>query len=64
LPILTIPDEGQAEQENNTAVIEEEGYGKRLGYSSSPEVVLECIKMFLEDDRYRKKTEKLRKLAK
>ncbi|MDD3042017.1 MAG: glycosyltransferase [Methanosarcinaceae archaeon] len=63
IPVLSFPDEGHSEQENNAAVIEEEGYGRRLSYSSRPEVILECIKEVLEDESYRKKTERLRRLA-
>jgi UDP-N-acetylglucosamine--N-acetylmuramyl-(pentapeptide) pyrophosphoryl-undecaprenol N-acetylglucosamine transferase len=29
-PVLSFPDEKHIEQENNAAVIEEEGYGKRM----------------------------------
>lgn len=64
VPILSVPDEGQLEQENNAIVIEEEGYGKRLGHSTPPKVILECIRIVIEDEQYRKKAERLRRLAK
>ncbi|MDD3248150.1 MAG: glycosyltransferase [Methanosarcina sp.] len=64
IPVLSFPDEGHNEQESNAAVIEEEGYGRRLSYSTPPEVILECIREVLEDEEYRNKTERLRRLAK
>mgnify|MGYP003822235009 CR=1 FL=1 len=63
IPILSFPDRGHSEQENNAEVIEEEGYGRMLSYSTPPEVVLECIREVLEEKRYRNKTERLRRLA-
>ena len=58
-PILSFPDEGHSEQENNAAVIEEEGYGRMLSYSTPPEVILECIREVLEDKKYRDKVKRL-----
>jgi uncharacterized protein (TIGR00661 family) len=63
IPILSFPDEGHSEQENNAAVIEEEGYGRILSYSTPPEVILECIREVLEDEKYRNKVERLKRLA-
>lgn len=63
VPILSFPDEGHSEQENNAAVIEEEGYGRMLSYSTPPEVILECIREVLEDEKYRNKIERLQRLA-
>ncbi|MGV8076777.1 MAG: UDP-N-acetylglucosamine--N-acetylmuramyl-(pentapeptide) pyrophosphoryl-undecaprenol N-acetylglucosamine transferase [Methanosarcina sp.] len=63
IPILSFPDKGHSEQEKNAEAIEEEGYGKMLSYSASPEVLLECVREILEDEKYRHKTEKLRRLA-
>jgi len=63
IPILSFPDKGHSEQENNAAVIEEEGYGRMLSYSIPPQVILECIRKVLEEKKYRNKTERLRKLA-
>jgi UDP-N-acetylglucosamine--N-acetylmuramyl-(pentapeptide) pyrophosphoryl-undecaprenol N-acetylglucosamine transferase len=63
IPILSFPDRGHSEQENNAEVIEEEGYGRMLSYSTPPEVVLECIREVLEEERYRNKTQRLRRLA-
>ncbi len=63
IPILSFPDKGHSEQEKNAEAIEEESYGKMLSYSASPEVLLECVREILEDEKYRHKTEKLRRLA-
>lgn len=63
IPILSFPDRGHSEQENNAEVVEEEGYGKMLSYSTPPEVVLECIRKVIEDKKYRNKTDRLRRLA-
>jgi UDP-N-acetylglucosamine--N-acetylmuramyl-(pentapeptide) pyrophosphoryl-undecaprenol N-acetylglucosamine transferase len=63
IPILSFPDEGHNEQQSNAAVVEEEGYGRKLSYLTRPEVILECIREVLEDKSYREKTERLRRLA-
>ncbi|KKG11606.1 UDP-N-acetylglucosamine--N-acetylmuramyl-(pentapeptide) pyrophosphoryl-undecaprenol N-acetylglucosamine transferase [Methanosarcina sp. 2.H.A.1B.4] len=63
IPIISFPDEGHNEQESNAEVVEEEGYGRKLSYSTPPAVILECIREVLEDKAYRNKTERLRKLA-
>lgn len=62
-PILSFPDKGHSEQENNAVVIDEEGYGRMLSYSTPPEVILECIREVLEEERYGNKMERLRRLA-
>ncbi|WP_440946090.1 UDP-N-acetylglucosamine--N-acetylmuramyl-(pentapeptide) pyrophosphoryl-undecaprenol N-acetylglucosamine transferase [Methanosarcina sp. T3] len=63
VPILSFPDEGHSEQESNAAVVEEEGYGRMLSYSTPPEVILECIREVLEDEAYKNKVERLQRLA-
>jgi UDP:flavonoid glycosyltransferase YjiC (YdhE family) len=63
-PVLSFPDKGHSEQENNAAVIDEEGYGRMLSYSTPPEVILECIREVLEEERYSNKMDRLRRLAK
>jgi uncharacterized protein (TIGR00661 family) len=63
IPILSFPDKGHTEQQNNAEAIEEEGYGRMLSYSTPPEVILECIREVLEDKEYRTRTERLRRLA-
>lgn len=49
IPILSFPDKGHTEQQNNAEVIEEEGHGRMLSYSTPPAVILECIREILED---------------
>jgi uncharacterized protein (TIGR00661 family) len=63
LPVLSFPDEKHTEQENNAAVLEDAGYGKRMSYLTRPEVILSCIREVLEDENYRKKTRRLMELA-
>ncbi len=63
LPVISFPDEKHREQENNASVLEEAGYGKRMSYLTSPEVILTCIREVLEDEQYSKKTRKLRELS-
>lgn len=63
IPILSFPDKGHSEQENNSKVVEEEGYGRMLSYSTPPKVVLECIRKVIEEKKYRNKTERLKRLA-
>ncbi len=62
-PVLSFPDKGHSEQENNAIVIDEEGYGRMLSYSTPPEVILECIREVLEEERYRNKMERLCRLT-
>lgn len=63
LPVLSFPDEKHREQENNAAVLEEAGYGKRMSYLTPPNVILACIREVLEDENYSKKTRRLMELA-
>lgn len=62
-PILSFPDEGHNEQENNAAVIEEESYGRMLSYSTPPEGILGVIREVLENEKYRNRVEELKRLA-
>lgn len=63
LPVLSFPDEKHMEQENNAAVLEEDGYGKRMSYLAEPDVILACIKEVLEGEEYYKRTRRLKELA-
>ncbi|NPE28106.1 glycosyltransferase [Methanococcoides sp. SA1] len=63
VPILSFPDMGHSEQENNASSLEEEGCGKRLEYSISPEKLLEHIHQLIDDDAYKDKTQYLRSLS-
>lgn len=64
VPMLSFPDINHSEQENNAAVVDFEGYGKRLDYSASPEEILQSIKELLKDEKIRKKVENMKKLSK
>jgi UDP-N-acetylglucosamine--N-acetylmuramyl-(pentapeptide) pyrophosphoryl-undecaprenol N-acetylglucosamine transferase len=63
LPVISFPDEKHKEQENNSSVLEETGYGKRMSYLTRPEVILSCIREILEEEQYSRKTERMRKLS-
>lgn len=63
LPVLSFPDERHREQENNAAILEEKGYGKRLSYLTPPEVILACIREVMEDKTYSMKTRRLMELS-
>jgi uncharacterized protein (TIGR00661 family) len=63
LPVISFPDEKHREQENNAAVLEEAGYGKRMSYLTRPEAILNCIKEILEEEHYSRKTRRLRELS-
>ena len=49
VPVLSFPDMNHSEQESNAAVVDSEGYGRCLDYSTPPEQVLKSIRMLLED---------------
>ena len=63
IPIISFPDKGHSEQEKNAEVIEEEGYGRMLSYSTPPEALLKCIREILEDEKSRTKNQRLSRLA-
>jgi UDP-N-acetylglucosamine--N-acetylmuramyl-(pentapeptide) pyrophosphoryl-undecaprenol N-acetylglucosamine transferase len=63
VPPVSCPDMFHSEQENNATVINEEGLGRRLSYHSPPEVFLECIHEVIEDESFRRKTARLRRLS-
>lgn len=63
IPILSFPDMNHSEQENNATVIDTEGYGRRLSYSTSPELILEYIREIVEDKKFTEKTLRLRRLS-
>ncbi|MBN2110814.1 MAG: glycosyltransferase [Methanosarcinaceae archaeon] len=64
VPMITFPDMNHTEQQNNSWTVDEDGLGKKLNYSSSPEEILTGIKEILENSRYRDNTLRLRKIAK
>lgn len=64
VPVLSFPDMNHSEQESNAAVIDFEGYGRRLDYSASPEEILRSIKELLKDKKIHQKVENMKKLSK
>ncbi|TQD23810.1 UDP-N-acetylglucosamine--N-acetylmuramyl-(pentapeptide) pyrophosphoryl-undecaprenol N-acetylglucosamine transferase [Methanolobus vulcani] len=63
VPMITVPDQKHSEQQNNALVIEEDGLGKMLDYSTSPDVILENIRVLIDDEKYKKKLTEMRELA-
>lgn len=63
VPMLSFPDMKHSEQENNAAVVDSEGYGRRLDYSTPPEEVLKSIREILEDKIICKKVGNMKKLS-
>jgi uncharacterized protein (TIGR00661 family) len=63
VPIVSFPDIEHSEQENNAIALEEEGCGKCLDYSISPEKLLDHIHQIIDDDVYKEKTQHLRSLS-
>lgn len=64
VPVISFPDMNHSEQESNAAVIDLEGYGRRLDYSASPEEILRSIKELLKDEKINHKVEIMKKLSK
>ncbi len=64
IPVISFPDINHSEQESNAAVIDLEGYGRRLDYSASPEEILRSIKEILKDEKIHQKVEMMKKLSK
>nr|WP_321496271.1 UDP-N-acetylglucosamine--N-acetylmuramyl-(pentapeptide) pyrophosphoryl-undecaprenol N-acetylglucosamine transferase [uncultured Methanolobus sp.] len=63
VPMISVPDQKHSEQQNNALVIEEDGLGKMMDYSASPENILVNIRLLISDDKYRNKLTEMRKLA-
>ncbi|WMW24372.1 glycosyltransferase [Methanolobus sediminis] len=63
VPMITVPDLKHNEQQNNAFVIEEDGLGKKIDYSTSPEEILENIRLLIHDDKYKSKLTEMRKMA-
>ncbi|HML25784.1 MAG TPA: glycosyltransferase [Methanomethylovorans sp.] len=63
VPILAFPDRGQKEQENNAQLIDEMGYGKRMYYEVSADLLLMSIREVLESSAIKENTKMLKKLA-
>ncbi|HET8686848.1 MAG TPA: glycosyltransferase, partial [Methanosarcina sp.] len=63
IPVLSFPDMNHSEQESNAAVVDFEGYGRRLDYSASPKEILQSIRELLEDKKTHQKVENMKKLS-
>ncbi|MDK2826305.1 MAG: hypothetical protein PWQ44_1485 [Methanolobus sp.] len=63
VPMITVPDKKHNEQQNNALVIEDDGLGKKMDYSASPEEILENIKLLINDEKYRNKLSEMKELA-
>jgi len=64
VPVLSFPDINHSEQESNAAVVDFEGYGRRLDYSASPEEILQSIRELLKDKKICQKVEIMKKRSK
>ncbi|SFM91018.1 UDP-N-acetylglucosamine--N-acetylmuramyl-(pentapeptide) pyrophosphoryl-undecaprenol N-acetylglucosamine transferase [Methanolobus profundi] len=63
VPMISFPDQKHSEQQNNALVIEEDGLGKKLDYSTSPEDILKNIRLLIDDEKYRNKLTEMREMA-
>ncbi|SET04824.1 conserved hypothetical protein [Methanococcoides vulcani] len=63
IPMLSFPDIGHNEQENNATALEEDGCGRRLNYSLSPEQLLEYIYEITNDGKLLEKSKELHNLS-
>lgn len=63
IPMITVPDLNHNEQQNNASVIEEDGLGKKIDYSTSPGEILEYIRLLMNDETYRKRLAKMQEMA-
>jgi len=63
VPVLSFPDMNHSEQQSNAAVLDFEGYGKCLAYSTPPEQVLKSIRMLLDDKKIHQKVENMKNLS-
>jgi uncharacterized protein (TIGR00661 family) len=63
VPMISVPDQKHSEQQNNAFVIEEDGLGKMMDYSASPEDILENVRLLISDEKYRNKLAEMREMA-
>jgi uncharacterized protein (TIGR00661 family) len=63
VPMISVPDKKHNEQQNNAFVIEEDGLGKKLDYSASPEEILENIRLLIDDEKYSNELAGMREMA-
>ncbi|WP_292390183.1 UDP-N-acetylglucosamine--N-acetylmuramyl-(pentapeptide) pyrophosphoryl-undecaprenol N-acetylglucosamine transferase [Methanosarcina sp. UBA5] len=64
VPMLSFPDINHSEQESNAAIVDLEGYGRRMDYNASPEEILQAIRELLKDKKIHQKVEDMKKLSK
>ena len=63
LPVISFPDHSHNEQENNAQFIEDNGYGRRLSYSVTPDELLGIILSLINDKKYRENVSVLKEQA-
>ncbi|WP_445476212.1 UDP-N-acetylglucosamine--N-acetylmuramyl-(pentapeptide) pyrophosphoryl-undecaprenol N-acetylglucosamine transferase [Methanococcoides methylutens] len=63
IPMLSFPDIGHNEQQNNATALEEDGCGRKLEYSISPEQLLEYIHEITNEGKLREKSRELHDLS-
>lgn len=63
IPMLSFPDIDHNEQQNNATALEEDGCGKRLDYSISPEKLLEHIHEIINEGELVDKCRELQQLS-
>lgn len=63
IPMLSFPDIDHNEQQNNATALEENGCGKRMDYSTSPEQLLEHIHEITNEGKFLEKSRELQKLS-
>ncbi|WP_440952567.1 UDP-N-acetylglucosamine--N-acetylmuramyl-(pentapeptide) pyrophosphoryl-undecaprenol N-acetylglucosamine transferase [Methanococcoides sp. FTZ1] len=63
IPMLSFPDIDHNEQQNNATALEEDGCGKKLDYSISPEQLLEHIHEVINEGKLLEKSKELHELS-
>lgn len=63
IPVLSFPDMKHSEQESNADVVDSEGYGRRLAYSTPPEQILSSIRELIEDKKIHQKVGSMKEMS-
>lgn len=63
VPILTFPDAGHNEQQNNSSAVAESGLGYCLNYTTTPETILKCIHKIVHEGKFVENSRKMKRLA-
>ncbi|WP_340819002.1 glycosyltransferase [Methanolobus sp. WCC4] len=63
LPVISFPDQGHNEQENNARLLEKNGYGFFFTYSATPGELLDSIRQLIDDESFRSRTSELKEQA-